>query len=241
MHEDWYSGPSPTWQFPNGTLFKKCEGEVITVREKQFLITRDIHESFWQGVEQWKVVFEGIDLQTSEPVVIKIRYVLDQHAIPPRDRGLRRRIMENYSAEVDSLQSCYGCRYFPKYIAHEEKRQCKEEPNPGAPVYIVVMSKIDALPLIAPGRIRPTDIFPGPLTAEDKQIIRIQCLDAIVALRQRGIPSFITLYNAYYNIRTKMLYFLGHSRMSREITEFSTPGPVTESSREFLYLIDNLE
>lgn len=75
MHEDWYSGPSPTWQFPNGTLFKKWEGEVITVGEKQFLITRDIHESFWQGVEQWKVVFEGIDLQTSEPVVIKIRYV----------------------------------------------------------------------------------------------------------------------------------------------------------------------
>ncbi|KAL1886830.1 citrate synthase [Paecilomyces lecythidis] len=195
MHEDWYSGPSPTWQFPNGTLFKKREGEVATVGEKQFLITRDMHESFLQGIEQWKVIFEGIDLQTSEPVVLKFRYV-----------------------------------YFPKYIAHEEKQQYKEEPNPGAPVYIVVMSKIDALPVIAPGGSTPTDIFPGPLTAEDKQIIRRQCLEAMVALRQRGIPSgFLTFY------------FLGHSSMSRRSWEFSTPGPVTESSREFVTLINDLD
>lgn len=95
--------------------------------------------------------------------------------------------MEFYSAEVDSLQSCYGCRYFPKYIAHEEKQQSKEEPNPGAPVYIVVMSKIDALPVIAPGGSTPTDIFPGPLTAEDKQIIRRQCLEAMVYVSKRSM------------------------------------------------------
>lgn len=75
MHESWALGPSPTWQFVNGTLFKKREGEVITVGDRQFLMTRDMHESHWQGVEQWKVVFEGVDLQTSEPVVIKFRYL----------------------------------------------------------------------------------------------------------------------------------------------------------------------
>lgn len=103
---------------------------------------------------------------------------LDQHAIEPDRRGCRCRPKEFFLAAIDALQSCHGCRQFPKYIIYEEKQQSKEDPNLGAPIFILVISKIDALPLFGHSSV-PGDVLPEPLTPEDKQIIRRQCLEVL--------------------------------------------------------------
>lgn len=90
------------------------------------------------------------------------------------------------------MKACQVSTHTPEYITYSDQEQLRpEDPYPGGPVLILVMSKVKGVQLHA----EPGEREPMFLSREEMQSIRQQCLDTMEYVLNFLLSIFHTTKN----------------------------------------------
>ncbi|OJJ50426.1 hypothetical protein ASPZODRAFT_129056 [Penicilliopsis zonata CBS 506.65] len=230
-----------TLNFPSGSWFKKRENTLVQVDGREFRLAKVIHESYLDGGNLWKVLFEGFP--TDDPcqtVILKYRY--EYYLLPVASYLMHVRILilrlhpflfetdkkhiagsRKFLDEVAAMKACQGSGHTPIYISHEVQRQRQQDdPYPGEGyVWVLVMSKLPGLRLFF--RFIPPE--PLVVTRQEMRDIRQQCIDTQEYANAQGFSTTLGIEHVIYDPESKHVFFFGmhHVEPGRDETPDYSP------------------
>ncbi|OJJ42643.1 hypothetical protein ASPZODRAFT_147055 [Penicilliopsis zonata CBS 506.65] len=223
----------PCSYFPNGTLFKRREGQAVQIQAYTVHLTTVLKEYCSEATDNYNVVFEGCITagpdRTGQAVIVKFSYeLIHQRWTSVGQEWLRSNAKERFRNECQAMIQCADSGTLPRYIAHEEQIQGgPQDLNPGASVFIILRLKMQGEQLLPEYR----RFKPLKLSRKEMQSIRKQVLEAHESWRQLGWYGCPDISDIFYHQESGKVFFLGLSSMSWDQRIIDKP-PIDSDSYE---------